>query len=151
MHLCNTWEAAMGYYGGAFVGAVYRFEARLTLPGRLLRTNGTVDGDSVHWIFRGRDLAQRDVVMEAESVEIDEEALIGLGARRALGPSALLQLTDLLTRPRSGEVLLEALQGALDQGRLAVLRDYSGDAELEVYARELADLLDPEVTPADGS
>jgi hypothetical protein len=138
-------QAMTGYYGD--LGAPrFRFEIRLEMPGRLLRTNGTIDDDEVLWLIRGGDLVSGDASLSAESVELIDETLVSLGARRDLDPSELLRLVDLLTtRDPSGQ-LREIIGEAVRRGRLDVVNELAED-ELDSIGRELVDLLDPEREP----
>ena len=142
--------AFSGTYGDA-LGSRFRFETRLTMPGRLLRTNGTPDRDGVLWLFRDTDLVQGELVLEAESVELDDDNLRSLGARREFDPLRLLELTDLLATRDTDGALQALLTEAIGRQRLAVLREGKVPEEIAPLARELADLLDPDVVlpPAD--
>jgi hypothetical protein len=137
--------ALAGYYGGDDAPR-FRFECRLRLPGTLLKTNGTPDDDSVVWLFRERDMTFREMSLRAESVELQDDALIALAARRDFDALGLVHLADLLwTRDKEGG-LVEALTRAVDEGDLDVLRDEDAvPEELILIAQELADLLDPSV------
>jgi hypothetical protein len=132
--------ALVGAYG---LGMRTRFVARVTLPGRLLRTTGTPDGDAVVFVFDQDDLSSADTVLRVESAEPNGEALTRLGARRDLEADDLLRLTALLTRPDLAESLRAALARAVEAASLKPLReDMAGDA-LKQAAAEVADLLDP--------
>jgi hypothetical protein len=134
-----------GYYGGDN-SPRFRFEVRAAMPGTLLRTNGTPDGDGALWLFREADLSFLDNTLRAESVELIDEPLLALGARRELDRARLLQLADLLWKRDEGGVLAGLLAQAVEQGRLDLLRDENSvPSEFEDRARELADLLDPEI------
>jgi len=132
--------ALAGYYAGDLIPR-FLFEVRAQLPGILLETNGTPDGDSVVWIFRERDLTFRDLSMRVDSVELQEEPLVALGARRTLELARLVQLTDLLwDRDKDGR-LVALLARAVHDGNLDLLRDKDEiPEELQARARELADL-----------
>jgi hypothetical protein len=71
-------DGLMKYLTGAYgnlLGTMYRFEASLRMPGRIMRTSGTlVDEDEVEWRFTGRDVHPRGYVMSAASVVIHEAA-----------------------------------------------------------------------------
>jgi hypothetical protein len=136
--------ALSGYYGD-IGGPRFRFEARVVVAGKLLRTNGTPDRDSVVWVFRDDDLAKGPRVLETESVEANDDALRSLGARRDLDTADLLQLTDLLTERDTAGQIHKVLVEAVRAGKLELLRDSKVPAEAQVLARELADLLDPAV------
>lgn len=137
-----------GFYGDAMT-ARFRFEARLVLPGRLLRTNGAPDREGVVWLHRDEDLASDERVHEAETVELRDDALRSLGARRELDTIRLVQLTDLLRQRDPQGELRKLLADAVRDSRLGLLRDETHVAEpLRAAARELADLLDPAVEPA---
>jgi hypothetical protein len=137
-----------GYYGRGGAPS-YRFEVRVTLPGTLLRTNGTPDERSVVWLFREEDLGFGTRALRAESVALDEEKLTALGARRRLERARLLQLVDLLWQRDVNGALVETLALAVEDGNLERLREESAvDDELLALARELADLLDPEIPVA---
>lgn len=145
-------EALAGYYNSGGIPA-FTFESRLELPGRLLTTNGTPDGDGILWLFRGEDLRGGDRVMEAASAVLDDEKLRALGARRELDAAALLRVTDVLSKRDAGGRLAALLRRGVARGGLILLRqepekEAGGDAETEVMKslrRELADLLDPAV------
>ncbi len=141
-------NAIEGYYASAAAGR-FRFELAIELPGRLLRTNGMPDGDRVRWLFRGEDLSLRDVVLEAEAVELDDEALRALGARRSFEPAELLRLVDLLTERDPRGALSAVLRRAVAAGSLAPLEDRDAlPDEIEPAARELAELLRGRASPA---
>ncbi len=135
--------AFSGTYGDA-LGSRFRFETRLAMPGRLLRTNGTLDRDGVLWLFRDTDLAHGERVLEAESAELHDDSLRSLGARREFDPLRLLQLTDLLATRDTDGALQALLTEAVDRQRLAILREEKVPLEIAPLARELADLLDPD-------
>jgi len=140
-------DALSGYYGNEG-SPRFRFESRLEMPGRLLRTNGTPGVDGVHWLFRNVDLALGDVIMTAETVELDLDALISLGARRDFDTAALLRLTDLLALRDTEGVVRQLLTTAVEDGRLDLLIDEEQvPDELERLARELHELLDPTREP----
>lgn len=62
--------AVTGTYGSA--EHEYRFDCAVEMPGRLLRTNGHVEGEnSAFWLFSGDDLFPRGVDLEVESVVLD--------------------------------------------------------------------------------
>lgn len=137
-----------GHYGDSG-SPRYRFETTVVMPGRLLRTNGAVDRDGVHWLFRNDDLARDEVVMEAESVAPRDDRLRSLGARRELDTPRLLQLADILSRRDPDGEVRTLLTRAVEAGRLSLLReDNDLSEEVKPLARELADLLDPAVEPA---
>ncbi|MDX1390537.1 MAG: hypothetical protein R3344_15215, partial [Acidobacteriota bacterium] len=130
-----------GYYGEGGA-ANFRFEIRVEMPGVLLETNGTPDDRGVIWLIRGSDLPAEDATMRVESVELDDEALVSLGARRDLDTHELLQLVDLLgSRDPTGE-LLALVEEAVERGGLDHIEARAGD-ETAPVARELVDLLDP--------
>lgn len=135
--------ALVGAYG---LGMRTRFVARVTLPGRLLRTTGTPDGDAVVFVFDQDDLSSADTVLRVESAELNGEALTRLGARRDLEADDLLRLTALLTRPDLAQPLRAALARAVETASFKPLREgVVGDA-LKQAAAEIADLLDPSRT-----
>ena len=138
-------DALSGYYGGGGTPR-FRFEARISLPGRLLRTNGTPDGDGVLWFFRDADLTSEERPLEIDAAQADDEKLRALGARRELETWRLIEIADILTeRDPQGDVK-KLLALAVERGRLALLRDKTvvGEETLPT-TRELADLLDPAV------
>jgi hypothetical protein len=134
-------QAMTGYYGD--LGAPsFRFEIRLEMPGTLLRTNGTLDGNEVLWLVRGGDLVSGDASLSAESVELTDETLVSLGARRDLALAEMLRLVDLLTTRDPTGRLREIIGEAVRRGRLDVIDELAED-ELDLIGRELVDLLDP--------
>jgi len=146
-----------GWYSSS--SSRYRFESRVTLPGRLLSTSGTpegrleatAEGTTAVRFFRGEDLVAGDVLLQAASVTINEEALRSLGARRELDARHLLQIVDLLTERDSAGLLVALLRRAVEKSRLDLLRkDQTLPKDLAPLARELADLLDPAVEPPFG-
>jgi hypothetical protein len=138
-------ETIQGHYGSGG-SPRFRFESRLVLPGRLLRTNGSQDRDGAVWFYRSEDLEAVELAMEAESVTLDDEKLRALGARRELETAQLLQLVDILVRRDPDGALRKLLASAVERGKLGVLRDAKDlPDDLKPLARELADLLDPEV------
>jgi len=139
-------RALSGYYGNDG-SPHFRFESRVEMPGRLLRTNGTPVDGAVVWLYRNSDLTLGDVVLEAETVELDDDALKTLGARRDLDTPRMLQLTDLLSRDAGGE-LLKLLAAAAERGSLDLLLDEEQlNEDTLIPARELHGLLDPNDDP----
>lgn len=133
--------ALQGGYGGS-VRTRFRFRARVELPGRLIRTNGTPDGGAAVWAFRGETLLAGDRVLSATSIETDGERLRALGALPSFEIADLLQIEDLLATGEVGRGLRTVLLKAVEDGSLDGLRDADAlpDA-LRTPARELADLL----------
>jgi hypothetical protein len=143
--LGSAFAALGGFYGDA-AGPRFRFENRLVLPGRLLKTNGTPDRDGSVWLHRDRDLVSGDRLFAAESVDLRDDSLRALGARRDLEPIRLLQLCDLLGERDPEGALRKLLAEAVRSGGLATLRDEAKVPEpLRAVARELADVLDPAI------
>lgn len=137
--------ALAGFYGGDDAPRV-RFESRVRMPGVVLRTNGTPDEDSIVWLFRQQELTAGDLPLEAQSVEPVARALTDAGARREFDRASLLRLADILFRQDGDGRLTALLARAVERGKLEVLRDDNDvPPELQSLARELADLLDPEV------
>jgi hypothetical protein len=137
--------AMVGYYGEGGIPR-FRFEASVRLPGTLLKTNGTVDGDSVVWLFREEDLTLGEISLRAESVELNDDALVSLGARRELDTAALLRLADLLWKRDPQGVLVEVLTDAVAAGDPDLLLDEDRLPETFLpVAYELHQLLDPDV------
>ncbi len=144
--LADPHLAAMaGFYGDDNVPR-FRFEARLRMPGMLLRTNGTPDDDAAIWLFRQQDLTVGDLQLRAESVEPLYRVLTDCGARREFDRAGLLRLAEILWKQDADGRLTAVLATAVGQSRLDILRDESSvPGELQDLARELADLLDPDV------
>jgi hypothetical protein len=137
--------ALVGYYGGDDVPR-FRFECRVQLPGTLFETNGTPDDESVVWLFRERDLTFGEIRLRAESVELQDAALVSLGARREFDALALVRLVDLLWKRDRHGALAEVLTRAVEEADLDLLRDENTvPEELILVAAELADLLDPSI------
>jgi len=142
---------ALGGYYGREGSPRFRFEARVALPGRLLGGNGMPDQDALVWLYRDESLALAAREMTARSLELAEEPLRRLGARREFDAAELLRITDLLGEQDASPDLLALLRSAIDRGDLAMLRDEDAIAdELEPLARELADLLDPAIGAVKG-
>jgi len=146
-------EAIQGYYSSAAIPG-FTFESNVELPGLVVRTNGTPDGGSILWLFRGEDLRQGDRAMEATSVVVDDAKLRDLGARREFDPASLLRLLDILeTRDADGR-LASLLARAVAGGGLSLLKSAplkrpGEKAEPEapgVWREELVRLLDPNVS-----
>jgi len=134
--------AVQGGYGGV-VRTRFRFVVRLSMPGRIVRTNGTPDGDAAVWFFRGESLLVQDRVLSAVSLEPDVERLRRLGARRSFTPTELLQLESLLGEGDPEGAVRGALEQALAAGSLASLRDREALPDgIEAACAELADLLE---------
>ncbi len=132
-----------GYYGGGD-GPRFRFEVRTELPGTLLRTNGTPDGNRAIWLLREDDLSFGEQVLRAESVRLDDEALRRLAARRVFEPEELVRLADLLWKRDRDGALVDLLNRALQSGGLDRLREPDElPDELAEVAEELAELLTP--------
>jgi hypothetical protein len=144
-------EAVSGYYG-TLATPRFRFVARLELPGRLLSTGGTPDADGSLWIHRDDDLTVGAVEIAARSVEVADEPLRALGARREFDAVQLALLTDLLGDREGSAELRVLLRTAVERASLVPLRDLDRIPEpLRSAALELAGLLDPDVpSPAGG-
>jgi len=137
--------AALSGYYASDNSPRFRFHCRVRLPGVLLGTNGTPDGDTIVWTFRAEDLAFHDEILRAESAAVEHETLVHIGARREFDTIGLVQLVDLLWDRDPDGVLHGLLEAAKEEGSLAPLRDF--DAIPDSYkerARELLELLDPE-------
>jgi len=137
-------RALLGAYG---LMARTRFTFRVALPGHVLHTDGTVDGEEVVFRFDQDDLSAKDVVLRAESVELNTDALVRLGARRDLDTEALLRLTDLLTRPDLAEPLRAGLTRAVQAGKLSLLWQGLVGENVQAAGAEIAELLDPTTHP----
>ena len=140
--------AVEGYFGSAG-SPIVRLEVRVELPGTLLHTNGTPDGDAAIWLVRTEDLTAGDTVLEATSVELLPDALSDIGARKTFELRELVELADQLwDRDRSG-VLADLLVEARRVGNLSPLRDVEHIPDgWDSAARELAELLErPAATP----
>ncbi len=132
-----------GYYGGGD-GPRFRFEVRTEMPGTLLRTNGTPDGNAAIWLLREDDLSLGEQVLRAESVRLDDDALRRLAARRNFEPAELARLADLLWKRDHDGALVGLVDRALHSGGLDRLRDPDElPDELVEFAEELAELLPP--------
>ena len=141
-----------GVYGDPGRSIAIRFEWRLTLPGRLLRTNGVPDGDGAAWSFSDDRLSAEDRLVTAESVVLRREPLRALGARTKYDAVEIDRLAELLTRATAEARAREFLQRAVDAGDLQALRvTPQGETEFptDLFA-ELADLLDPATRPLPG-
>lgn len=141
-----------GLYGEPFPAASVRFEWRLALPGRLLRTNGVPDGEGAAWSFPDDRLTAEDRLMTAESLVLKHEPLRALGARASFDAVETERLLELLTEATAGSRARAFLQSAVGAGTLSALRAEVPDgSELpETAFRELADLLDPAASPLPG-
>jgi hypothetical protein len=141
-----------GVYGEPGRSTTIRFEWRLTLPGRLLRTNGVPDGDGAVWSFPDDRLAAEDRLMTAESVLLRREPLRALGARAKYDAVETERLVELLTRATAEVRTRGFLQRAVEAGDLRALRAVpqdKGEFPTDLFA-ELADLLDPATPPPPG-
>jgi hypothetical protein len=137
--------AMAGFYTDADAPR-FRFEGRLRMPGTLLRTNGTPDGESTIWLFRQQDLSLGDLQLRAESVEPIFRVLTDCGGRREFDRASLLRLGEILWKQDADGRLTEILRAAVKDSRLELLRDKAVvPDELQDLALELADLLDPDV------
>ena len=145
LELIEPHLAALEGYYGAGDAPRFRFEVRLQLPGTLLSTNGMPDGESIVWLFREQDMTFGEINLRAESLELQSEALISLGARRDFTKQQLLRLSDLLfKRDPTGEILA-VLESAAEQASLDPLLDEDAlPDELESVAAELFEVLDPD-------
>jgi hypothetical protein len=145
LELIEPHMAALEGYYGAGDAPWFRFEVRLQLPGTLLSTNGTPDGESIIWLFRERDMTFGEINLRAESLELQTEALISLGARRDFTKQQLVRLADLLFKRDPGGDLLAVLESAEEQASLDPLLDEDAlPDELEFVAAELFEILDPQ-------
>jgi hypothetical protein len=134
--------AMQGGYGGV-LRTRFRFRSRVTLPGRLLRTDATSDGGGVVRFFRGESMLSHDVVWSAVSIEPDAERLRALGARQSFEALDLLQIEELLGRRDPQRNLRAWVERAIDERSIAILRDTDTlPDDIESAARELADLLE---------
>jgi hypothetical protein len=77
MAACSSYPPMVGAYG---LGARTRFRCRMTLPGRVLRTNGTLEKDAVIFAFDQDTAVRRRVAVPAGPV--------GLSPTRAVGHRA---------------------------------------------------------------
>ena len=143
----NSLETIGGYYGRGN-SPRFRFEVSVQMPGTLLGTSGAPDGSGARWLFRNEDMNLGDFVLRAESVEPLDEPLTVLGARREFDVPQLIRLADLLWKRDPEGVLADLLAEGLRRGGLDPLRDESLVPDVyKQLARELADLLDPEIEP----
>jgi hypothetical protein len=131
--------ALSGIYGGQG-DRRFRFEARLRLPGTLLLTNGTVEGEEIVWFFRDRDLIGGEIVMQAESIELETSALVALGAPRSFPVAELLRLRDLLVERDPERRLAALLIDSLERGGPLQLSEDLPE-ELAPFLFELSELL----------
>jgi hypothetical protein len=135
-------QAIEGHYasGGS---SRYRFRCRITLPGTVLATNGAVEDGGLFWFFRGEELAGGDMVMQADSVELNLRALKALSARRDFQLLDLLNLVDILGDRDPEGALKERLKQAIDAGDLALLASEQDQLppELQSLALELFAIL----------
>ncbi len=97
------------------------------------------------WLLRDADLT-RDHLLAAESVELVDDSLRRIGARRSFDKRELIRLHDLLWKRDQQGILAGLLEAAEAAGSLDPLRDTEAlpDGYLE-RSLELADLLDPDV------
>ena len=80
----------------AIMAPEYRFHAMLKMPGRILRTTGTLLGDSeVVWEFRGSEVFPRGYVMSATSVVFNEKAQRAVAGKPFLTTLADVAVLDL--------------------------------------------------------
>jgi hypothetical protein len=137
-------QAIQGHYGSA-LSPRYRFHNRVTLPGIPLVANGASEDQGWTWFFRGEEMAIGDVIHHAESVVLDLDALLALGARRDYSKAELMNLVDILAGRDLDDALKEHLRYAVQQGNLDTMTDGERvDAlpeELRPLALELAALL----------
>lgn len=141
-----------GVYGAPNRFTTIRFEWRLTLPGRLLRTNGVPDDDGAAWSFPDDRLAADDRLMTAESALLRREPLRALGARTKYDAVETERLVELLARATAETRTRDVLARAIDAGDLRALRVVTpdeGEFPADLFA-ELADLLDPATRPLPG-
>lgn len=134
-------------FGGFFRGTTldhFRFLVKVSLPGQLLCTNGTPEGNQALWFFRNTDVLAKGLAMQAESFVLHEEALRRLGARTDLGAAEVLEIVDILERGDRQGLIRALLDEALERRRLGLLRDrpenWPGEGRL---ADNLAALLEP--------
>lgn len=142
-----------GAYGAPNRFTTIRFEWRLSLPGRLLRTNGVPDGEgAAAWGFPDERLAAEDRLMTADSVLLRREPLRALGARTKYDAVELDRLAELLSRAVAEPRTREFLARAIDAGELNALRTAPKDWPQfpEPLFAELAELLDPGTSPLPG-
>ncbi len=141
-----------GVYGEPDRSTTIRFEWRLALPGRLLRTNGVPDGDGAAWSFPDDRLSAEDRLMTAESVLLRREPLRALGARAKYDAVEIERLVELLSRGTADARGRSFLQRAVDAGELSALRtEPPNEPEFPLATfQELADLLDPATPPLPG-
>ncbi len=136
-----------GVYGEPVPSASVRFEWRLGMPGRLLRTNGVPEEGGAAWSFPDDRLTAEDRLMTAESVVLRRESLRLLGARATFDAVETERLVELLAEANGDSRGRSFLQRAVDAGSLDALRDAPpGEPDFPIpLFRELADLLDPAV------
>ncbi|MCU0253401.1 MAG: hypothetical protein MUE47_02570 [Acidobacteria bacterium] len=142
-----------GVYGAPDRFTTIRFEWRLSLPGRLLGTNGVPDGEgAAAWSFPDERLAAGDRLMTADSVLLRREPLRALGARTKYDAVELDRLVELLSRavaePRTRKFLASAIATG-ELGALRIVPEGWPEFPAPLFA-ELAELLDPDTPPLPG-
>ena len=110
---------------------------------------GTIAGDEVLWLVRGGDLVSGDASLNAESVELTDETLVSLGARRDLDLAEMLRLVDLLTTRDPTGRLREIVGEAVDQvtslrGRLGAFQKTTLETNIAALNDTLVNLTDAE-------
>jgi hypothetical protein len=129
-----TWEqvlapladAASGIYASRHDSVLsgkllFLFQSRLELPGRLLTTNGTIDGREVLWVFGDREITRSGRVMEARSAVVLGEPLRRLGVSPDLDLVHLVRIVYLLTADDAAEHTLARLKDAVAQRKPELL------------------------------
>ena len=123
----------------------YRFRCRVKLPGTVLSTNGVAEDGELVWFFRGEELPAGDVILQADSVELNLPALRALAARRSFAAADLLNLVDILGERDPDDRLRERLEQAMEAGNLELLISDEDELppDLQPLALELVELLRP--------
>lgn len=144
-------DAASGIYASRHDSALtgkllFLFESRLEMPGRLLTTNGTVDGREVLWVFGDREVTRAGRAMEARSAVVLPEPLRRLGVSPDLDVVRLVRVAQLLTTDDGAERTLARLKEAVAQRKPELLyateAGEEGEPTLEeMQCAELARLL----------
>lgn len=119
-------DAASGFYASRHDSPMtgkllFLFQPRLEMPGRLLTTNGTIDGDEVMWVFGDRAVTRAGRVMQARSAVVLSEPLRRLGLPPDLDLVRLVRIVQLLTTEDSAEHTLARLKQAISERKPELL------------------------------
>lgn len=121
-------ERIWGLEGGVFgihLGATKQFAFKMSLPGKLIETNGELISESAtRWEFNASAMFPLGVTMRARSIERVEFAVTGLNPALKKEDARLSRLIELVN---DDEALMKTLQSCREAKSLKPLEQYIGN------------------------